>query len=80
MDIKGTKGLQLRVQLRVVVKIIGRAVGCGTEPTGSDEDKGVPLGGACGFSGAVCGLSTCANLGRGGHGLYTALVRLMWVC
>ena len=39
--------------MRVVVKIIGRAVGCGTEPTGSDEDKGATLEGACGFYGKI---------------------------
>ena len=35
------------------MKIIGRAVGYGTESTGPDEDKGVPLEGACGFYGKI---------------------------
>ena len=39
--------------MRVVVKIFGRAVGCGTEPTGSDEDEGAPLEGGYGFYGKV---------------------------
>ena len=39
--------------MRVVVKIFGRAVGCGTEPTGSDEDKGAPLEGGYGFYGKI---------------------------
>ena len=28
-------------------------VGCGTEPTGSDEDKGAPLEGEYGFYGKI---------------------------
>ena len=43
----------LRVQIRVVVKIFGRAVGCGTGPTGSDGDKGAPLEGEHGFYGKI---------------------------
>ena len=43
----------LRVQLRVVVKIFGREVGCDTEPTGSDGDKGAPLEGGYGFYGKI---------------------------
>ena len=43
----------LRVQERVVVKIFGRAVGCGTGPTGSDGDKGAPLEGEHGFYGKI---------------------------
>ena len=39
------------------MKIISRAVGCDTEPTGSDEDKGALLEalleGACGFHGKI---------------------------
>ena len=35
------------------MKIFGRAVGCGTEPTGSDEDKGAPLEDVCGFYGKI---------------------------
>ena len=35
------------------MKIIGRAVGCGTEPTGSDEDNGAPLEGVYGFYGKI---------------------------
>ena len=58
--------------MRVVVKIIGRAVGCGTELTGSDEDKGAPLEGACGFYGKIAsrranqnnGARVCAQTAR----------------
>ena len=35
------------------MKIFGRAVGCGTGPTGSDGDKGAPLEGEHGFYGKI---------------------------
>ena len=56
----------LRVQLRVVVKIFGRAVGCGPEPTGSDEDKGAPLEGEHGFYGKVAQRKVNQNNGARG--------------
>ena len=43
----------LRVQVRVVVKIFGRVVGCGTGLTRFDEDRGVPLEGVRGFHGKI---------------------------
>ena len=43
----------LRVQVRVVVKIFGRVVGCGTGLARFDEDRGAPLEGVRGFYGKI---------------------------
>ena len=51
------------------MKIIGRAVGCGTEPTRFDEDKGAPLEGACSLYGKVAlGRVNQSNGARGCEG------------
>ena len=56
----------LRVQMRVVVKIFGRAVGCSTELTGSDEDKGALLEGGYSFHGKI--VLRRANQNNGARG------------
>ena len=48
------------------MKIFGRAVGCGTEPTGSDEDKGAPLEGGHGFYGKIAHRRVNQNNGARG--------------
>ena len=52
--------------MRVVVKIFGRVVGCDTEPTGSDEDKGAPLEGGHGFYGKIAQRRVNQNNGARG--------------